>query len=103
MRNFTKLNKKSPDTDFLEFRTQGETALKRHFTNQKEYYRWVTQDNRQHPVIEQAFDWLESHWPEESETVVSWGDARIGNIMFDNKALEPVAVLDWEMAGLAPV
>ena len=97
------IKQKSPDTDFLEFRTQGETALKRHFTNQKEYYRWVTQDNRQHPVIEQAFDWLESHWPEESETVVSWGDARIGNIMFGSKSLEPVAVLDWEMAGLAPV
>ena len=23
--------------------------------------------------------------------------------MFDNQSLEPVAVLDWEMAGLAPV
>ena len=99
----SQIKQNSPDTDFLEFSSQGDTALKRHFSNQKEYYKWVVQDTREHPVIEHAFDWLESQWPEESDTVVSWGDARIGNIMFDNNSLEPVAVLDWEMAGLAPV
>ncbi len=33
-------------------------------------------------------------------TVLSWGDSRIGNMMFDD--FDPVAVLDWEMAGLGP-
>ena len=32
--------------------------------------------------------------------MVSWGDARIGNMMY--RDFEPVAVLDWEMAGLGP-
>ena len=96
-----KLN--SVDTEFLEVNVQGKTALERHFANQKDYYNWVIKGSRQHTVIERAFEWLESNWPEESETVVSWGDARIGNIMFDNLSYEPVAVLDWEMAGLAPV
>ena len=32
--------------------------------------------------------------------MVSWGDARIGNIIY--RDFEPVAVLDWEMAGLGP-
>jgi aminoglycoside phosphotransferase (APT) family kinase protein len=31
---------------------------------------------------------------------LSWGDSRIGNILY--RDFEPVAVLDWEMAGLAP-
>ena len=48
-----------------------------------------------------GFAWLEEHWPaDEGETVLSWGDARIGNIIFDD--FTPVAVLDWEMASLGP-
>jgi aminoglycoside phosphotransferase (APT) family kinase protein len=52
-------------------------------------------------LIEAAFEWLHAHWPDdEGETVFSWGDSRIGNILYRDFA--PVAVLDWEMAGLAP-
>ena len=91
------------DTSFLEFQTPGETHLKRHFSNQLDYYSWVVGDQRRHPVIESASEWLQSNWPTESETVLSWGDARIGNIMFGLDNFQPVAVLDWEMAGLAPV
>ena len=41
------------------------------------------------------------HWPaDEGPTVLSWGDSRIGNVMY--RDFEPVAVLDWEMAGLGP-
>jgi aminoglycoside phosphotransferase (APT) family kinase protein len=32
--------------------------------------------------------------------VLSWGDARIGNIIY--QGFEPAAVLDWEMAALGP-
>ena len=42
-----------------------------------------------------------SHWPASIDApVLSWGDARIGNIMYRDFA--PAAVLDWEMAGIAP-
>ena len=37
---------------------------------------------------------------DEGEAVLSWGDSRIGNMMFDG--FDPVAVLDWEMAGVGP-
>ena len=96
------MSQNSFNRDFLQFTSRGQTALERHFSNQKEYYQWVVNNNRQHPVIEHAFEWLETNWPEESEPVISWGDSRIGNVMFNNETYEPVAVLDWEMAGLAP-
>ena len=47
-----------------------------------------------------GFAWLEDHWPDEGPTVLSWGDARIGNLMY--RDFTPVAVLDWEMATLGP-
>ena len=31
---------------------------------------------------------------------MSWGDSRIGNVMY--RDFEPVGVLDWEMAGVGP-
>ncbi|HJO24597.1 MAG: phosphotransferase family protein [Myxococcota bacterium] len=88
------------DAAFLEFDLPGDSPLRRHVENQRRYYEWARADRR-HPVIERAFAWLEQHWPdEEGAAVVSWGDSRIGNILFDGFA--PAAVLDWEMAALGP-
>jgi aminoglycoside phosphotransferase (APT) family kinase protein len=53
--------------------------------------------------VERALGWLDEHWPEvdvPDNVVLSWGDARIGNVLYRDFA--PVAVLDWEMAGLGP-
>jgi aminoglycoside phosphotransferase (APT) family kinase protein len=51
------------------------------------------------PVIESTWDWLVDHQPQESgEVVLSWGDSRIGNIIWDD--FRAAAVLDWEMATL---
>ncbi|MFN8036330.1 MAG: phosphotransferase family protein [Acidimicrobiia bacterium] len=92
----------SPDElRFLEFGAPGGTPLRRHVANQHAYYEWVTGDGVRHPVLERGLRWLEDHWPaDEGTSVVSWGDARIGNILY--RDFEPVAVLDWEMAGLGP-
>ena len=88
------------DVSFLEFDLPGATALERHVENQRRYYDWM-RGERRHPIIEQAFAWLEEHWPkDEGEPVISWGDSRIGNMMYDG--FTPVAVLDWEMAAIAP-
>ena len=35
-----------------------------------------------------------------AETVLAWGDSRIGNVLYED--FRPVAVLDWEMATLGP-
>lgn len=78
----------------------GRTALRRHVQAQRDYYRWVVRDGARSPLLERAFDWLVANWPNESKPVVSWGDASIENIIY--RDFEPVAVLDWEMAGLGP-
>ncbi|MDH4170186.1 MAG: phosphotransferase family protein [Acidimicrobiia bacterium] len=90
------------DTDFLLTSARGDTALVRHMNNQRAYYDW-SRGTRRHPIIETAFDWLDANWPdEEGPDVISWGDSRIGNVMYAADGFEPVAVFDWEMAALAP-
>lgn len=49
------------------------------------------------PMARRALEWLRRHQPQDEELVLSWGDARIGNIMYGD-AGERLAVLDWEMA-----
>ena len=86
--------------EFLAFSLPGATPLRRHVENQRRFFDWMRQ-GRSYPLIERAFAWLEAHWPEdEGEARISWGDSRIGNVLYD--AFSPAAVLDWEMAALGP-
>jgi len=56
---------------------------------------------RAHPILDQAFAWLETHFPGESDHLgISWGDARLGNMIF--RDYECVAVTDWEAVALGP-
>jgi aminoglycoside phosphotransferase (APT) family kinase protein len=85
---------------FLEVPRPGATAMRRQLADQAAYYDWAREGLRV-PLIERTFAWLHEHFPsDEGEPVMCWGDARIGNMLFDG--FEPVAVLDWEMAVLAP-
>jgi len=80
----------------------GTSALRWHVDQQYAYYRWaLADDGIRIPIIERSLDWLEQNWPADTgPDVLSWGDSRIGNIIYDGFA--PVAVLDWEMAALGP-
>lgn len=78
----------------------GGTALQRHLAGTADYYRWVAADGVRSPLLERGLAWLTEHAPAEDDQRLSWGDSRIGNMMFDG--FEPVAVLDWEMAGTGP-
>ncbi|MGW5734528.1 MULTISPECIES: phosphotransferase family protein [Streptomyces] len=85
---------------FLALPGEG-SPLRRHVAAQRAYYAWVVEGLPRSPLIESAFDRLDEWWPqEEGEPVLNWGDARIGNVIYDG--FEPAAVLDWEMAALAP-
>jgi aminoglycoside phosphotransferase (APT) family kinase protein len=79
----------------------GDTALRRHVANRAHWYEWAARDSGRSKLLDRAFTWLEDRWPQhESPSVFCWGDSRIGNVMY--RDFEPVAVLDWEMAGLGP-
>jgi aminoglycoside phosphotransferase (APT) family kinase protein len=87
--------------EFLEFPDPGDTPLRRHVAHTRAWYDFVAADGARSPLIERGFDWLDAHWPAtEGPPVVCWGDSRIGNVLY--RDFEPVAVLDWEMAGVGP-
>lgn len=78
----------------------GETALAAHLRRLREFYDWAARGHRRAPVLDRALDWAEAHLPPHADQVLSWGDARIGNLMYAGNT--PVAVLDWEMATVGP-
>ncbi|MEZ5182659.1 MAG: phosphotransferase family protein [Acidimicrobiales bacterium] len=88
------------DLSALQYDRPGETALERHLAWWEGYHEWVVGDRRS-PLLDECFAWLRAHLPADvGPDSLSWGDARIGNMMFAD--FECVAVLDWEMAGVAP-
>lgn len=94
----------TPETHDLTFvdtarGERGATALERHLASWERYHEWVVASERS-PLLDACFAWLRANLPATEETRLSWGDARIGNMMFDR--FEVVAVLDWEMAAVAP-
>lgn len=85
---------------FLQYDAPGHTPLHRHVANAERWYEYA-RDGHRSPLVERGFAWLHDHWPStEGEAVVSWGDARIGNVLY--RDFRPAAVLDWEMAAIGP-
>jgi aminoglycoside phosphotransferase (APT) family kinase protein len=82
---------------FLDRPGRGASALDQQLAYYDDYLRWAA-CGREQPTVEAARAWLLRNRPEGEPTVLSWGDARIGNILFDGT--KPVAVLDWEMIGI---
>jgi aminoglycoside phosphotransferase (APT) family kinase protein len=78
------------------------TPLQRHFEWLKSWYEFAVPGIGRAPLLERSFAWLEANWPEtaDAETVLLWGDARVGNVLYQD--FRPVAVLDWEMTTLGP-
>jgi aminoglycoside phosphotransferase (APT) family kinase protein len=75
----------------------GDTPLDQQLAYYAKYLEWAAR-GREQPTAEAAFGWLRKNRPEGETVALSWGDARIGNIIFDGT--RPAAVLDWEMVTL---
>jgi aminoglycoside phosphotransferase (APT) family kinase protein len=77
-------------------------ALRRHVARTRAWYDWsVRVSGLRSSLVESGFAHLDEAWPGDGgEAVLSWGDARIGNVIY--RGFRPAAVLDWEMAGLGP-
>jgi aminoglycoside phosphotransferase (APT) family kinase protein len=90
--------------DFLQLDHPGpddDSPLRRHVAKTRRWYDFAAGDGCRSPLVEQGFEWLEAHWPrDEGPPVLAWGDARIGNVMF--QGTRPVGVFDWEMAAVGP-
>lgn len=71
----------------------GETLLQRRLASTRAWYEFAIPDSGPSPLTERALTWLEANQPEGHDTVLCWGDSRIGNMMY--RDFEPVAVLDW--------
>jgi aminoglycoside phosphotransferase (APT) family kinase protein len=57
---------------------------------------------RRHPTIDAAFAWAHANAPTvDRDAGLSWGDARLGNFLFDDRGAV-TGVLDWEGAALGP-
>jgi len=79
---------------------QGELAIDRQIDRWDHYYEWATEGARGNPIVDATFEWVRANRPEDEHLSLSWGDARLGNMLFDAQA-NVVGVLDWEMVDLA--
>lgn len=88
------------DFAFLDLPGHGPSGIVAQHASWDAYMAWVLGDRRE-PTLHAAAAWLHANRPEPSHpNGLSWGDARISNIMY--RDFTPVAVLDWEMASLGP-
>ncbi len=84
-----------------ELAPSGESALDREFRYWESFYDWAG-DGLRSPLIDAGLEWARAHRPEEEASpVLCWGDARLGNVLYDD-ALSVVGALDWEMATIGP-
>lgn len=65
------------------------------------WFDWARQD-QEYDVVRRGIDYLVANRPHDpGPSVVLWGDARLGNLVFDG-SLAVEAILDWEMATVGP-
>jgi len=82
----------------LERPDLGANGLDRELGEYEKFHTWAAR-GREHPITEFAWEWLNANKPTAEPQGLVWGDARIGNIIFDGT--RPAAVIDWEMVTLA--
>jgi aminoglycoside phosphotransferase (APT) family kinase protein len=84
--------------DFLAKPQRGATGFDQQLRYWEESFTWAAQ-GRPQPVAEAAWEWMQAHLPSERPTSLSWGDARIGNMLFGDD-FTCRAIVDWEMLSL---
>ncbi|MEH6828982.1 phosphotransferase family protein [Parasphingorhabdus sp.] len=69
-----------------------------------EYYLKLYRDHAdgvQETFISEAARWVEKNMPAEDQLTLSWGDARLGNIIF--QGTDCAALIDWEQSTIGAV
>jgi aminoglycoside phosphotransferase (APT) family kinase protein len=83
---------------FLAAREGPRDGLEQEWAKYVRFVEWH-KETRPVPLYELALEKLRARWPKNQPAGVVWGDARLGNIMFDEN-YEVVAVMDWEQPSL---
>lgn len=83
---------------FLRGRGDAQEGLAQEWDKYTRFVAWLSGD-RAWPVLDAALQDLRSRWPSNQPPGLVWGDARLGNMMFDDD-FEVVAVMDWEQPSL---
>ena len=84
---------------FLRGRKPGaEEGLEQEWDKYVRFVAWLERD-KPWPVLHAALERLRSQWPANQPAGVVWGDARLGNLMYDDN-FDVVAVMDWEQPSL---
>jgi aminoglycoside phosphotransferase (APT) family kinase protein len=84
--------------DFLRGPEGAREGLAQEWDKYVRFAEWVNRD-RPWPVLTAGIERLRSRWPAHQPQGLVWGDARLGNMMFDDK-FEVAAVMDWEQPSL---
>ncbi len=95
-----RMNWQDLDLGWLDRSPDGHPTM----SHQLELYRNATRQwlaGRAHPVLDAGLDWLVANDPLDDRIGMTWGDARLGNILWDG--FEPIAVVDWEATSLCPL
>ena len=84
---------------FGHLEVAGKSPLQVQLDYWENYMSWAM-EGQEHAICAGALEWLKKNQPGDEPTVLCWGDARIGNIIFRDSLDGVAAVLDWEMAVL---
>lgn len=84
--------------DFLKGPAGAEQGLAQEWDKYVRFVAWL-QEVEPLPFLDEALARLKSLWPKNQPEGLVWGDARIGNMMFDDE-FNVVAVMDWEQPSL---
>ena len=83
---------------FLKGPPHAEQGLAQEWDKYVRFVDWV-KDDEAAPILSAALDRLKGLWPKNQPEGVVWGDARLGNMMFDEN-FDVVVVMDWEQPSL---
>jgi aminoglycoside phosphotransferase (APT) family kinase protein len=84
---------------FLAGSTAGaKDGLAQEWDKYRRFIAWAADDTYR-PVLEAGMERLERSWPKNQPAGLVWGDARLGNMMFDD-GFDVIAVMDWEQPSL---
>jgi aminoglycoside phosphotransferase (APT) family kinase protein len=81
---------------FLEGPAHAREGLAQEWDKYVRFVTWV-QEAEPKPILQAALDRLQAQWPSNQPDGIVWGDARIGNMMFDDQ-FDVVAVMDCRIS-----